>query len=136
MSARFGLVGNTSSWPHLGLSQAIVSRGGGNKKWQICCFFSLVSHWALFTRFGPLLPSTRGGAIGTCLSTLLGSWWKLRSLPQWHLSRLGERIQQACQRPLSRLLGHHGRAAKGWYCTLPDVLAPGVNFSRISISSP
>ena len=29
------------------------------------CLFSLVGQWALFTRFGPLLLSTRGWEIGT-----------------------------------------------------------------------
>ena len=29
------------------------------------CLFSLLGQWALFTRFGPLLLSTRGREIGT-----------------------------------------------------------------------
>ena len=55
-----------SSWPYLGPSEAIFSMDRKNpKKCQKNCLFSLVGQWALFTRFGPLLLSTRGGEIGT-----------------------------------------------------------------------
>ena len=37
----------------------------------IFCLFSLVGQWALFTRCGPLLLSTRGGEIG--ISTIMGA---------------------------------------------------------------
>ena len=37
------------------------------KKCTTFCLFFLVGQWALFTRFGPLLLSTRGGAIGNII---------------------------------------------------------------------
>ena len=57
------LVGNKSSRPHLGPSQAFFPWTGKNKI-LIVCLFPLVGQWALFTWFGPLLLSTRGGEIG------------------------------------------------------------------------
>ena len=63
MSARSGLVGKKTSWPHLRPPEAIFSMDRKNQKMLIFCLFSLVGLWALFTRCGPLLLSTRGGAI-------------------------------------------------------------------------
>ena len=51
MSARSGLVGNKSSWPYLGPSEAIFSIGRKNRRNAKFCLFSLVGQWALFTRF-------------------------------------------------------------------------------------
>ena len=66
LSARSGLVGKKTSWHHLGPSEVIFSHGP--EKYKKCkrkkCLFSLVGQWALFTRCGPLLLSTRGGEIG------------------------------------------------------------------------
>ena len=64
MSARSGLVGEKSSWFHLGPSEAIFSMDRKNKKNVKFRLFSLVGLWALFTQCGALLLSTRGGAIG------------------------------------------------------------------------
>ena len=55
-----------SSWPHLGPSETIFSMDRKNAKHVKMLLFSLVGQWALFTRFRPLLLSTRGGAIGIC----------------------------------------------------------------------
>ena len=63
MLARSGLVGKKSSWPHLGQSEAIFSMDRKTKKKQKGLVY-LVGQWALFTRFGPLQLSTRGGEIG------------------------------------------------------------------------
>ena len=76
MSARSGLVGNKSSWPYLGPSEAFVSWTNTNQENTKFCIFSLVGQWALFTQCGRLLLSTRGGAIGKyaiqcCLRCLL-----------------------------------------------------------------
>ena len=63
MSARSGLVGEKSSWPYLGPSEATFCIGQGKK----CTNFAYFPWWAngpLFTRCGPLLLSTRSGAIG------------------------------------------------------------------------
>ena len=54
-----------SSWPYLGPSEAFYSMNRKKSNKQLCFYlFPLVGQWALFTRGGPLLPSTRGGAIG------------------------------------------------------------------------
>ena len=53
-----------SSRPYLGPSQAIFSVDRKNQKNNKICLFSLVGQWALLTQCGPLLLSTRGGAIG------------------------------------------------------------------------
>ena len=62
-----------SSWPYLGPSEAIFFIAQKNQKIMKKCLFSLVGQWALFTRFGPLLLSTRGGERG--LGSLLWSLW-------------------------------------------------------------
>ena len=54
-----------SSWPYLGPSEAIFSMDRKNQKMQKSNLFSLVGQWALFTRCGPLMLSTRGGEIGS-----------------------------------------------------------------------
>ena len=69
MSARSGLVGKNPPGPIWGhLSPFFHEPKQIQKMFEICLFF-LVGQWALFTRFGPLLLSTRGGEIGTNLST-------------------------------------------------------------------
>ena len=54
MSARFGLVGQNHPgpiWAHLG---QFFAWAGKIKKIHKFCLFSLVGHWAPFTRFGPM----------------------------------------------------------------------------------
>ena len=60
MSTRSGLVGKTSSRPYLGPFEAIFSIGRKNPKNA-----KMLPIFPLFTRFGPLLLSTRGGGIGS-----------------------------------------------------------------------
>ena len=56
-----------SSRAHLGPSGPIfcVGRKNRKRKMQKFCLFSLVGPWALSPGLGPLLLSTRGGAIGS-----------------------------------------------------------------------
>ena len=65
MSTRSGSAEYKFSWPQLGPFQDIFSRAEKIQNMHNICLFSLVRQWALFTRFGPLLLSTRGGEIGT-----------------------------------------------------------------------
>ena len=59
MSAKSGLVGKKSSWPHLGPSGPIFCVGRKNRK-----NVKQIAYFCYFTGLGPLLLSTRGGAIG------------------------------------------------------------------------
>ena len=63
MSARSGLDEKKKLLALFGAIPGNFSMGR-TKKNRIFCLFSLVGQWALFTRFGPLLLSTRGGEIG------------------------------------------------------------------------
>ena len=70
MSARSALVGKKTS-------EAFYPWTGKNEKNTFFCLFPLVGQWALFTRCGPLLLSTRGGGIGTqipCIEPSKGKW--------------------------------------------------------------
>ena len=65
-----------SSWPYLGPSEAIFSIGRKIQKTMKNTYFPWWANGPLFTRDGPLLLSTRGGAIGNCwFIWLVGARW-------------------------------------------------------------
>ena len=64
MSARSGLVGKNPPGPIWGHLRPFFPWTGKIQKMSKFWQFSLVGQWALFSRCGPLLLSTRGGAIG------------------------------------------------------------------------
>ena len=78
MAARFGLVGKNHPGPIWGHPRQFFPWTGKIQKMPKFCLCSLVGQWALFTRGGPLLLSTRGGAIGIPFACL----------PDWRASRV------------------------------------------------
>ena len=103
MSARYGLVATQILLAPFGTISGNFSMGRTNPQTAKICLFSLVGQWALFTRFRPLLQSTRGGEVGKTYSRI--DWSE--AFPNHGQTVLDFHVSRKFARPLPRVNRAH-----------------------------